>query len=95
MMRAFRPATLALAVSTLLSLSACVTANSPMVTRGLQMISAGHTGCLPEENQISNMNANLDGSGTWNAACKGKTYLCSSFKGTGTSTSYSCAPVAQ
>jgi len=77
------------------TVTACVTPNSPMVTKALQTISAGHTGCLPEDNQISNLNAAADGSGTWNATCKGKAYLCSSFLGVGSSASYSCAPVAQ
>ena len=65
------------------------------MTNALQMVSAGHTGCLPEENQISNVKMNLDGSGTWNATCKGKAYLCSAFLGVSKSESYSCAPVAQ
>jgi hypothetical protein len=72
-----------------------VTPGSPMVTHALQMVSAGHTGCLPEENQISNVKMNLDGSGTWNATCKARVYLCSAFQGVSNSESYSCAPVAQ
>jgi len=53
----------------------------------MQTISAGHTGCVPADNQLSNVNVG----GTWNATCKGKTYLCSA---SGAS-SYSCAPVAE
>ena len=59
------------------------------------MVSAGHTGCMPEDNVISNVVANLDGSGTWNATCKGRVYLCSAVGSVGNSESYSCAPVAQ
>jgi len=87
-----------LAAAILFFTTACVTAmtaDSPTITKGLQMISAGHTGCLPEDNQISNVKMNLDGSGTWNATCKAKSYLCSAFLGVSKSESYSCAPVAQ
>jgi hypothetical protein len=86
---------LVVALGILVSATACVTPDSPTVTSALQMVSAGHTGCLPEENQISNVKMNLDGSGTWNATCKGKAYLCSAFLGVSKSESYSCAPVAQ
>ena len=81
----------------LIGVSGCTAlANSPMVTRQLQIVSAGHTGCLPEDNQLSNINASADGSGTWNATCKGKVYLCSAISSAGSnSESYSCAPVAQ
>ena len=66
----------------------------------LQLVCAGHTGCLPEDNVISNVKANADGSGTWNAMCKGKMYLCSAVCPTiagsvGCAESFSCAPVAQ
>jgi hypothetical protein len=84
-----------LAAGSLLMMAGCVTPGSPMVTNSLQMISAGHTGCLPEDNQISNAKMNLDGSGTWNATCRGKAYLCSAFLGVSKSESYSCAPAAQ
>ena len=83
-----------LAVGILLVTAACVTTNSPLETHSLQMISAGHTGCAPAENEISNVSTSLDGSGTWNTSCKGKAYLCSAFLGVGKSESYSCAPVA-
>jgi hypothetical protein len=69
--------------------------NSPEVLQALKMVSAGHTGCLPDDNEISNVSAARDGSGTWNATCKGKPYLCSAFRAVGGSQSYSCAPVAQ
>jgi hypothetical protein len=70
-------------------------ANSPIVVKQLKMVSAGHTGCLPDENEISNVNSSPDGSGTWNATCKGKVYLCSAVASVGNSESYSCAPVAK
>lgn len=73
--------------------SACTT-NSPLVQDRLKMVSAGHTGCMPEENVISNAASNLDGTGTWNASCKGKVYLCSAAPA-GNAEAYSCAPVAQ
>lgn len=95
MMSARKLAWVLAAVTALLSTAGCVTANSQMMISALQMVSAGHTGCLPEENQISNMKPNPDGSGTWNATCKGKAYLCSAFQGVSNSESYSCAPVAQ
>jgi hypothetical protein len=50
-------------------MTGCVAiANSPMVARQLKIVSAGHTGCLPDENELSNINASADGSGTWNVA---------------------------
>ena len=58
-------------------------------------MSAGHTGCAPEENTLSNVSADSDGSGMWNATCKGKSYLCTAVASVGNSESFSCAPVAQ
>jgi hypothetical protein len=52
-------------------------ANSPMVINQLKIRSAGFTGCATEDNEITNVNALADGSGTWNATCKDKVYLCS------------------
>jgi hypothetical protein len=77
--------------------SGCIplAANSPIILDRLQMVSAGHTGCLPSANSISNVKMNLDGSGLWNATCNGRTYLCSAVGSTGGSESFSCAPVAQ
>lgn len=68
--------------------------DSPAIVKPAQMISAGHTGCLPEENVISNAKLSTNGSGTWNATCRGKTYLCSTYV-SGNTDIYSCAPVAQ
>jgi hypothetical protein len=67
---------------------ALIAPNSPYVKSQLQTISAGHTGCMPADNVISNQDMFA---GTWNATCKATTYLCSP---AGTE-SYSCAPVAQ
>ena len=39
------------------------------VLNNLKIVSAGHTGCLPDENEISNVNVNLIGVGTWYATC--------------------------
>jgi hypothetical protein len=64
---------------------------SPAMANALQMISAGHTGCQPADNGISNIHMGLDGNGTWNATCDDKTYLCSAFKGVNPSDTYSCA----
>lgn len=69
--------------------------NSPAGIRHLQLVSAGHTGCLPDDNQLSNISASTDGSATWNATCKGKVYLCSAVGSAGSNAeSYSCAPAA-
>lgn len=86
-----------LAASAPLLLTACMTepaslATSPYVTQGLQTISAGHTGCMPTDNTISNVRMDFHGGGTWNATCDGKVYLCSAFQGVNPSDSYSCAP---
>ena len=68
-------------------------ANSPSNITALKTVSAGYTGCLPDENQVSNINATAAGT-TWNAKCKSKSkiYLCSSvgYAGDGTE-SHSCA----
>jgi hypothetical protein len=78
-----------------LGITACASiANSPMVVKQLKIVSAGHTGCLPDENELSNINASPDGSGTWNATCKGKVYLCSGVQSVDGSESFSCATVA-
>jgi hypothetical protein len=61
----------------------------------LKIISAGHTGCTPEQLSITNYHANTFGGGVvWNATCIGKVYLCSGVAG-GSSGDYSCAAAAQ
>lgn len=70
--------------------SGCVAlVNSPVVIDQLKTRSAGFTGCLPDANVITNVNGNTDGSGTWNATCKDKIYLCS--MGSSGAPTYSCA----
>jgi hypothetical protein len=74
-------------------ITGCTSLNTPSAQDQLRWISAGHTGCLPDDNVISN--SVTDGSrGSWNATCKGKTYLCSAVSA-GSSSAFSCAPVAQ
>jgi hypothetical protein len=82
-------------VAILVGISGCTAiANSPMVARQLKIVSAGHTGCLPDDNVLSNVSLSGDGSGLWNATCKGKVYLCSAAGSVSGSSSFSCAPVA-
>jgi hypothetical protein len=47
---------------------------------------------MPADNRISGVQMQLNGSGTWNATCQNKTYLCSAFQGVSPPVSYSCAP---
>jgi hypothetical protein len=82
-------------LAAVLFMTGCVSmgslANSPVVINQLKIRSAGYTGCATEENEISNVNPRPDGSGTWNATCKGKVYLCSQGSSEGRAASYSCA----
>jgi hypothetical protein len=64
-------------------------ANSPMVVNQLKVRSAGFTGCAVDANVITNVTGIADGSGTWNATCKDKVYLCS--QGSSGAPTYSCA----
>ena len=84
-------------VVVLVAMSGCTAiANSPMVARQMKIVSAGHTGCLPDDNELTNVSLSGDGSGLWNATCKGKVYLCTAVGSAGSnSESYACAPVAQ
>jgi hypothetical protein len=63
--------------------------NSPMVIDQLKIRSAGFTGCAVDANVITSVTGNMDGSGTWNATCKDKVYLCS--QGSSGAPTYSCA----
>jgi len=72
----------------------CTSLSSPMAQDQLRTISAGHTGCMPEENVLSNVVAK-GSDATWNATCKGKTYLCSAVAAGSNSSAFSCAPVPQ
>ncbi len=82
-------------LAAILFMTGCVSiasmANSPLVINQLKIRSAGYTGCATDENEISNVNPRADGSGTWNATCKGKTYLCSQGSSGGHAATYSCA----
>ena len=88
---------LPLAAIALVAATGCIplSANSPIIVEHLQIVSAGHTGCLPKANEVSNVTMNLDGSGWWNATCNGRVFLCSAVGSTNGSESFSCAPVAQ
>lgn len=88
-------AILATAVAVATGCAAHMRASSPIILKRLQLVSAGHTGCLPEANEISNVTLSFDGSGIWNATCKATTYLCTTVGSVGSSESFSCAPVAQ
>ena len=82
-------------LAAVLFMTGCVSmdsvANSPRVINQLKIRSAGYTGCITEENEISNVSAHADGSGTWNSTCRGKVYLCSQGSSEGHAASYSCA----
>ena len=69
--------------------AALTLSNSELVANQLQIRSAGFTGCAVDKNQITGVTTNLDGSGTWNATCKDKVYLCS--QGSLGAATYSCA----
>jgi hypothetical protein len=69
-------------ISALLGMTACVS------TGQLQLISAGHTGCMPDQITISN----AKGDAMWTATCNGKAYLCTGVSTGKNSADYSCAP---
>jgi hypothetical protein len=64
-------------------------ANSPLIINQLKIRSAGFTGCAVDANVITNVTGSADGSGTWNATCNDKVYLCS--QGSSGAPTYSCA----
>ena len=71
------------ALGVLLGATGCISTDT------LKLISAGHTGCTPDQLTISN----VQGPGSlWNATCNGKTYLCSGVATGKSSADYSCAP---
>ena len=83
-------------IGAIVLLGGCVpSVNTPGIPDELKTISAGHTGCVPEENELSNVK--FAGSDTtWNATCKGRMYLCTGVSDLSNAHSYSCAPaVAQ
>ena len=79
----------------------CADINStPGVQNKLKVVSAGYTGCSPGDNVLSNVAMHGDGSGIWNATCKGKPFLCTAVvtqaaPAGNDSDSYHCAPLAQ
>jgi hypothetical protein len=73
----------------------CSFANSPVIIDKLKTVSAGHTACVPESIDIANVKAARDGSGTWNASCGGRAYLCCAVATVGHSESCSRAPAVQ
>ncbi len=64
---------------------------SPMLQNKLKLISAGYTGCVPEQNTLTNISANYGGDGQWNTTCKGQTWLCTSVGQTNGGAQYQCA----
>lgn len=90
----FRVSTAATLIS--VTTAACATAPvlSPFMQSQLQLVSAGHTGCLPSENEISNSTVNKSGVGTWNATCQGRVFLCAAVSSGPEVIEYSCAPLA-
>jgi hypothetical protein len=60
----------------------------------LRLLSAGRTGCQPQDNKLSNVSTQALGT-TWNATCKGKVYLCTRVVSSDAAASTSCAPAAQ
>ena len=86
-------------VITLAFASGCISGNAPAklpdIMSDLQLASAGHTGCPPGENEITNSDVKVNGTGTWNATCKGRTYLCAAVSSGNLTYEYSCAQVAQ
>jgi hypothetical protein len=90
---------IATALVILVSIHGCVSgtalAHLPAIKNDLQLENAGHNGCLPGENEISNSTVNVSGVGTWNATCRGRVYLCAAVSSGNQAYEYSCAPAAQ
>jgi hypothetical protein len=68
-------------------LGAVLGATACVSTDTLKLISAGHTGCTPDQLTISNVQGSM-----WNATCNGKIYLCSGVSTGKSSAEFSCAP---
>lgn len=69
-----------------------IASSSSLLKDQLAVVSAGHTGCMPEQNAIAIIWAKPNGSGLWTATCKDQVYLCSVITTTSGASSYSCAP---
>jgi hypothetical protein len=88
-MKNFR--TVALAGLALITATACYTVS---VMDQLKTVSAGRTGCTPDQITISNhTGSNINE--TWNATCNGKVYLCSGVAAGNSTENYSCAPAVE
>jgi uncharacterized oligopeptide transporter (OPT) family protein len=72
---------------TVILLGALLGATACVSTDYLKSISAGHTGCTPDQLTISNVQGSM-----WNASCNGKIYLCSGVATGKSAAQYSCAP---
>lgn len=60
----------------LIALLACVTATGCVSVTTAQRLTSGTTGCRAQEINISNFKQPGLSPSTWEAACKGKTYIC-------------------
>jgi hypothetical protein len=62
----------------------------------MKEVSAGRTGCLPDDNVIANVHETSlkNGTTTWTASCKEKTYVCSNSE-EATGMLISCTPLAK
>jgi hypothetical protein len=77
------------------ALALVATAGCGISTDELKTVSAGRTGCTPDQVAISNraQTGGLVGTGeTWNATCNGQVYLCSALAGL---REPGCAPAAK
>jgi hypothetical protein len=68
---------------------------SSFVQDKLKTASAGFTGCMPDDNSITNVSGYPVGNFTWNATCKDKTYLCSAVQSYDNPAQYHCAPAVE
>ena len=85
-MLAVRFRVIASALVTLASIPSCVSGSAPAKLPAIK---------TELQLEISNSNVNVSGTGTWNATCKGRIYLCAAVSSGNQAFEYSCAPVAQ
>ena len=57
--------------------SAIEEANTASNIQKMKNMSAGGTGCLPEDIDVQVVDAHWNNTGVWKARCKEKTYICS------------------
>jgi hypothetical protein len=82
-------------LAVLAALALVATTGCAISTDQLKTVSAGRTGCAPDQVAISNraQTGGFFGTGeTWNATCNGQVYLCSALAGL---REPSCAPAAK